>query len=73
MTTKVNEELVEGNHLLHSSYEVLKLLKFRRKGKFRGTDIEVWNCINQHGKSGDFRITKPNGFTKEDYEKYMQE
>ena len=73
MTTKVNEELVEGNHLLYFPYEVLKLSKFRRKGKFRGTDIEVWNCINQHGKSGDFRITKPNGFTKEDYEKYMQE
>ena len=73
MTTKVNEELVEGNHLLHSSYEVLKLLKFRRKGVFRGTDIGVWNCITQHGDSGDFRIIKPNGFTKEDYEKYMQE
>ena len=73
MTTKVNEELVEGNHLLHSSYEVLKLLKFRRKGKFRGTDIEVWNCINQHGESIDLRTTKPNVFTKEDYEKYMQE
>ena len=73
MTTKVNEELVEGNHMLCFSYEVFKLLKIRRKGKFRGTDIEVWNCINQHGKSGDFRITKPNGFTKEDYEKYMQE
>ena len=40
---------------------------------FRGTDIEVWNCITRYGKSGDFRIIKPNGFTKEDYEKYMQE
>ena len=73
MTTKVNEELVEGNHLLYLSCEVLKLLKFRRKGVFRGTDIEVWNCINQHGESIDLRIIKPNGFTKEDYEKYMQE
>lgn len=73
MTTKVNEELVEGNHLLYCSYEVLKLLKFRRKGVFRGTDIEVWNCINQHGVSGDFRLVPPRGFTKEDYEKYMQE
>ena len=73
MFTKPNEELVAGNHLFCFPQGVLQLLKFRRKILFKEIEMEVWNCINEHDKSGDFRLVASRGFTEEDYEKYIQE
>jgi hypothetical protein len=73
MFTKPNEELVAGNHLFCFPQGFLQLLKFRRKILFRGIQMEVWSCVNEHGKREDFRLTPPRGFTEEDYERYMQE
>lgn len=73
MFIKTNEELVAGNHLSYFSQGFLQLLKFRRKILFRGIQMEVWSCVNEYGKRGDFRLVASHGLTEEDYERYMQE
>ena len=73
MFTKPNEELVAGNHLFCFPQGVLQLLKFRRKILFEGIEMEVWSCVNEYGKRGDFRLVASHGLTEEDYERYMQE